>query len=243
MINWKSISKLGDRGILIEFPQEISEKTLQSILDTKAKLLKIKLEQKVEITNTYNSILISYPLTIRDVYSELNRVSEALGTTNISKNVNKRIFKIPVCYEAEYAPDLDGVAALKRMKKDEVISLHSTPEYLVYFTGFLPGFLYLGGMDKKIATPRKNIPRKIVEKGSVGIAEDQTGIYPQESPGGWQIIGRTPLDFFNVKNEIPSPFIAGDFVQFYPVSNSEYLQIKEKVKNGIYEFEIVKSNG
>ena len=243
MINWKSVSKLGDRGILIEFPQEISEKTLQSILDTKAKLLKIKLEQKVEITNTYNSILISYPLTIRDVYSELNRVSEALGTTNISKNVNKRIFKIPVCYEAEYAPDLDGVAALKRMKKDEVISLHSTPEYLVYFTGFLPGFLYLGGMDKKIATPRKNIPRKIVEKGSVGIAEDQTGIYPQESPGGWQIIGRTPLDFFNVKNEIPSPFIAGDFVQFYPVSNSEYLQIKEKVKNGIYEFEIVKSNG
>jgi len=129
------------------------------------------------------------------------------------------------------------------MKKDEVISLHSTTEYLVYFTGFLPGFLYLGGMDKKIATPRKNIPRKIVEKGSVGIAEDQTGIYPQESPGGWQIIGRTPLDFFNVKNEIPSPFIAGDFVQFYPVSNSEYLQIKEKVKNGIYEFEIVKSNG
>lgn len=243
MINWKSVSKLGDRGILIEFPQEISEKTLQSILDTKAKLLKIKLEQKVEITNTYNSILISYPLTIRDVYSELNRVSEALGTTNISKNINKRIFKIPVCYEAEYAPDLDGVAALKRMKKDEVISLHSTPEYLVYFTGFLPGFLYLGGMDKKIATPRKNIPRKIVEKGSVGIAEDQTGIYPQESPGGWQIIGRTPLDFFNVKNEIPSPFIAGDFVQFYPVSNSEYLQIKEKVKNGIYEFEIVKSNG
>ena len=243
MINWKSVSKLGDRGILIEFPQKISEKTLQSILDTKATLSKINIEQKVEITNTYNSILISYPLTIRDVYSELNRVSEALGTTNISKNINKRIFKIPVCYEAEYAPDLDGVAALKRMKKDEVISLHSTPEYLVYFTGFLPGFLYLGGMDKKIATPRKNIPRKIVEKGSVGIAEDQTGIYPQESPGGWQIIGRTPLDFFNVKNEIPSPFIAGDFVQFYPVSNSEYLQIKEKVKNGIYEFEIVKSNG
>ena len=243
MINWKSVSKLGDRGILIEFPQKISEKTLQSILDTKATLSKINLEQKVEITNTYNSILISYPLTIRDVYSELNRVSEALGTTNISININKRIFKIPVCYEAEYAPDLDGVAALKRMKKDEVISLHSTPEYLVYFTGFLPGFLYLGGMDKKIATPRKNIPRKIVEKGSVGIAEDQTGIYPQESPGGWQIIGRTPLDFFNVKNEIPSPFIAGDFVQFYPVSNSEYLQIKEKVKNGIYEFEIVKSNG
>ncbi len=243
MINWKSVSKLGDRGILIEFPQKISEKTLQSILDTKATLSKINIEQKVEITNTYNSILISYPLTIRDVYSELNRVSEALGTTNISININKRIFKIPVCYEAEYAPDLDGVAALKRMKKDEVISLHSTPEYLVYFTGFLPGFLYLGGMDKKIATPRKNIPRKIVEKGSVGIAEDQTGIYPQESPGGWQIIGRTPLDFFNVKNEIPSPFIAGDFVQFYPVSNSEYLQIKEKVKNGIYEFEIVKSNG
>ncbi|WP_405198268.1 5-oxoprolinase subunit PxpB [Christiangramia sp. LLG6405-1] len=243
MIKWKSVSKLGDRGILIEFPHEISEKTLQTILDAKATLSKIYLEQEVEITNTYNSILISYPSTIRDVYSELNVVSKALRTTNISKNLNKRIFKIPVCYEPEYAPDLDDVAALKSMKKDEVISLHSTSEYLVYFTGFLPGFLYLGGLNKKIATPRKTTPRKIVQKGSVGIAEDQTGIYPQESPGGWQIIGRTPLDLFNSKSEIPSPFIAGDFVRFYPVSNLEYIQIQKKVQQGKYEFEIIKSNG
>ena len=243
MIKWKSVSRLGDRGILIEFPHAISEKTLQTILDAKATLSEINLEQKVEITNTYNSILISYPSTIRDVYSELNVVSNALRTTNISKNLNKRIFRIPVCYEAEYAPDLDDVAALNNMEKDEVISLHSTSEYLVYFTGFLPGFLYLGGMDKEIATPRKNTPRKIVKKGSVGIAEDQTGIYPQESPGGWQIIGRTPLNLFNANSEIPSPFIAGDFAQFHPISNLEYIQIQEKVKQGIYEFEIVKSNG
>jgi len=243
MIKWKSVSRMGDRGILIEFPHKISEKILQTILEAKSTLLKLDLEQKVEITNTYNSILISYPSTIRDVYSELNVVSNALRTTNISKNLNKRIFKIPVCYEAEYAPDLDDVAALKNMKKDEVISLHSTSEYLVYFTGFLPGFLYLGGMDKKIATPRKNTPRKIVKKGSVGIAEDQTGIYPQESPGGWQLIGRTPLDLFNANSEIPSPFNAGDFVRFHPVSNLEYIQIQEKVKQGKYEFEIVKSYG
>lgn len=128
MIKWKSVSKLGDRGILIEFPLEISEKILQTILDAKSTLLKLDLEQKVEITNTYNSILISYPSTIRDAYSELNVVSNALRTTNISKNLNKRIFKIPVCYEAEYATDLEDVAALKKMKKDEVISLHSTPK-------------------------------------------------------------------------------------------------------------------
>jgi len=242
-MKWKSISRMGDRGILIEFPQEISEKILQTILEVKTALSKINLEQKVEITNTYNSLLISYPSAIRDIYSELKVVSNTLRTTNISKSIDKRIFKIPVCYEAEYAPDLNEVAELKNIKKEELISLHSTPEYLVYFTGFLPGFLYLGGLNQKIATPRKITPRKIVTKGSVGIAEDQTGIYQQESPGGWQIIGRTPLDLFNANSEIPSPFIAGDFVQFHPISNSEYFQIEEEVKQGIYEFEIVKSNG
>ncbi|TQI70325.1 inhibitor of KinA [Gramella sp. Hel_I_59] len=243
MIKWKSVSRMGDRGILIEFPQEISEKILQTILEVKTALSKIKLEQKVEITNTYNSLLISYPSAIRYIYSELKVVSNTLRATNISKNIDKRIFKIPVCYEAEYAPDLNEVAELKNIKKEELISLHSTPEYLVYFTGFLPGFLYLGGLNQKIATPRKITPRKIVEKGSVGIAEDQTGIYPQESPGGWQIIGRTPLDLFNANSKIPSPFNVGDFVRFHPVSNLEYIQIQKKVKQGKYEFEIIKSNG
>ena len=242
-MKWKSISRMGDRGILIEFPQKISNKIFQTILEAKVSLSKINLEQKVEITNTYDSLLISYPSAIRDVYSELKVVSNALRATNISKNIDKRIFKIPVCYEAEYAPDLNDVAELKNIKKEELISLHSTPVYLVYFTGFLPGFLYLGGLNQKIATARKNTPRKIVTKGSVGIAEDQTGIYPQESPGGWQIIGRTPLDLFNANSKIPSPFVAGDFVRFQPVSNLEYFQIEEEVKQGIYEFEIIKSNG
>lgn len=243
MIKGKTVSRLGDRGILIEFSQYISENTLKTILNFRNRLLESEFEQKVEITNTYNSLLISYPFTIRNFYSEFSKVSSILEKTNISKSFKKRVFKIPVCYEAKFAPDLETVARLRKLKKEEIIELHSGSQYLVYFTGFLPGFLYLGGMNKKIATARKDTPRKMVERGSVGIAEDQTGVYPQESPGGWQIIGRTPLELFNIKLETPTPFVAGNYVQFFPVSELEYFQIKEEVEHGKYEFQMIEMNG
>lgn len=132
---------------------------------------------------------------------------------------------IPVCYSAGHGPDLDEVAGHHGLQVDEVIALHSSALYTVYMIGFMPGFPYLGGMPEKIATPRKASPRKQVAAGSVGIAGHQTGIYPAHSPGGWQIIGRTPLKLFDREKPPFTLLKAGDRVRFYPISEAEFEQL------------------
>ena len=132
---------------------------------------------------------------------------------------------IPVCYGETYGPDIEEVARHNKLTIEEVIYLHSQPTYIVYMLGFLPGFPYMGGMNKSLATPRKKLPRKAVPVGSVGIAGEQTGIYPLQSPGGWQLIGRTPVNLFNPYNDSPTLLKAGDRIQFSPISESEFKEI------------------
>ncbi len=133
----------------------------------------------------------------------------------------ERLMKIPVCYEKGFAPDIDQLAATRNISVEEVIQTHTSKNYKVYMLGFLPGFTYMGEVDEKIAIPRKPQPVNIVA-GSVGIAGKQTGIYPLPSPGGWQIIGRTPLKLFDAKRDEPTLLRAGDEIQFYSISKSEY---------------------
>ena len=235
MSEFPKISPLGDRGILIKFGEDISENLLDKVLFYKNILENSSFKQKVEIINTYTSLLISYVFTIEDIYGEVARVKKLLTGANIPKNTNYKIFTIPVCYDKEFGLDLDHISEEKNLSIDDIIRIHSTPEYRIYFTGFLPGFLYLGGLDKKLQISRKNTPRKSVEKGSVGVGEIQTGIYPKNSPGGWQILGRTPVELFDKKKSIPSPFSAGDKIKFKPVSKSEYSEILEKIKAGNYD--------
>ena len=137
-------------------------------------------------------------------------------------------------------PDLEFVARNAGMSTDEVIDLHSGADYPVYMMGFTPGFPYLGGMSERIATPRLSTPRGVIPAGSVGIAEAQTGVYPIESPGGWQLIGRTPLRLFDVTRTPPSLIDAGDCVRFVPLADKEeYQDIEEKVEAG--EFKVTTS--
>jgi KipI family sensor histidine kinase inhibitor len=130
--------------------------------------------------------------------------------------------RIPVCYGGVYGPDMEEVSAFHGLTADQVIQLHSSPEYYVYMIGFTPGFPYLGGLDERLFTPRKKEPRKMVSAGSVGIADRQTGIYSIDSPGGWQLIGKTPLRLFD--QELQDPFLLspGDFLQFVPITEDEY---------------------
>jgi inhibitor of KinA len=137
----------------------------------------------------------------------------------------ERLVKIPVCYEEEFAPDLSYLAAEKKMTAEEVVEIHTQKKYKVYMLGFLPGFSYMGEVDERIAMPRKLQPHP-VEAGAVGIAGRQTGIYPLHSPGGWQIIGRTPVKLFDPHHEEPCLLKAGDRVEFYPVSKKEFLEIQ-----------------
>lgn len=143
--------------------------------------------------------------------------------------VPSRNIHIPVCYGGAYGPDLEDVAAFHHMTEDDVIRIHTEPEYLVYMLGFCPGFPYMGGMDPRIATPRRQSPRLSIPAGSIGIAGEQTGGYPISTPGGWQLIGRTPVPMFRPWDETePTLLQAGDHVHFYAVSEEEFQQIRRQ---------------
>lgn len=237
------ISQFGDNAILIQFEKIISEKVLDEVLFYKNLIQQLYFKQKVEVINTYNSILINYFVTIEDVYSDLKAVKEVFQQNNNTKNIDSRVFEIPVCYDLDFGIDLELISKEKDLEVSEIISLHTQPEYRVYFMGFLPGFLYLGGLDKKLQISRKSQPRMKIEKGAVGIGEIQTGIYPKVSPGGWQIIGNCPVDFFDKNSEIPTQISAGDYIKFKSVEKEEYEQIKEQVKNGNFQLKKQEQNG
>lgn len=138
-----------------------------------------------------------------------------------------KVVEIPVCYGGQYGPDIEFVAEHNGLSVQEVISIHTKPEYLVYMIGFCPGFPYLGGMDERIATPRRTTPRLQIPARSIGIAGNQTGGYPISTPGGWQIIGRTPVEMFRPEDEEkPSLLNSGDIVKFVAISEQEYLALR-----------------
>lgn len=153
----------------------------------------------------------------KDITSLLGYIHFNENTTTIGKTVD-----IPVCYGGAFGPDIQVVAEHNRLTPEKVIKLHTEGEYLVHMIGFSPGFPYLGGLTEKLATPRRKTPRLKIPAGSVGIAGQQTGVYPLESPGGWQIIGRTPLALFRPHHDSPSLLAAGDRVRFFPISSDEF---------------------
>jgi inhibitor of KinA len=227
----------GACSILIEWPQNISEKILKDVLRYKKKLNNYKFKEKVYVKTAYNSILISYELGINNFYDAVLTLKSIYSNDSDAVKSNSKLWKIPVCYDPEFGLDLENISAKKNLKISEIIELHTKPIYLVYFIGFLPGFLYLGGLDKQLHFPRKKTPRLKVKKGAVAIGGSQTGVYPNESPGGWNIIGNTPLNFFNVHNENPCFANSGDSIQFVPVSKSNYDEIHNQVKNNTYIIE------
>lgn len=234
MPEFPQILPMGERAILIKFKPEISPEQLQEVLFYKNRIENEYLKEKIEVINTYNSLLINYVFTIEDVYSEFSRLKSLLKDAKVGKNIDSKLFQIPVCYEEKFGLDMNLLSEEKNIPIDEIISLHTKPIYQVYFHGFLPGFLYLGGLDEKLHFPRKKSPRKSVEKGAVGIGGNQTGIYPKNSPGGWQILGKTPIELFDKYSENPSPFSAGDHLKFYPISMDEYYSIKTEIEAGTF---------
>lgn len=148
------------------------------------------------------------------------------------EQVARRVVEIPVAYGGEWGPDLADVARLNRMSEDEVIRLHTAPTYWVQMIGFVPGFAYLGGMSARIATPRLATPRPRIEAGAVGIAGRQTGIYPLATPGGWRIIGRTPLPLFQPNSAAPSLLKMGDYLRFRPCGPEEFCALQAASQAG-----------
>lgn len=215
---------LGDRAIVLSFGDFISEDINAQIRKVIACLEIWNKSGIVEYVPAYTTVTIYYnPLIIG--YMELSEsLSNLLNDIPDGKSYPIREKEIPVYYNG---PDLAYVAKYSGLSVEEVIGIHSQSEYLVYMIGFAPGFPYLGGMDSRIATPRKEVPRMKIEAGSVGIAGQQTGVYPMETPGGWQIIGQTPLCLFDMNRDKPSFLEAGDRVRFVPIDKEEFKYLNE----------------
>tara|TARA_R100000935_G_scaffold58346_1_gene94999 strand:- start:1884 stop:2618 length:735 start_codon:yes stop_codon:yes gene_type:complete len=240
---YPQIKPMGDRAILINFKPEINENLLEKLMNLKNIIENNLVEDKVEVINTYHSLLIVYAFTIDNIYGKISGLEELVSRANIGKKINSQIYHIPVCYNEEFGLDLELLSKEKNLKISEIIQLHTAPTYTVYFTGFLPGFLYLGGLDSKLQISRKSSPRMKVEKGAVGIGEKQTGIYPEISPGGWQIIGNSPVTFFDKNRNPPCVISAGDKVKFYSITKTKYLEISEEIKADNFQLNSEKYHG
>ena len=227
----------GERSILIEWSAVIQEDILYDVLSFKKNIQTSNIEKLIGLNHAYNSLLVSYCDFVLDFDNKIEVLKNIYK--NLYKNVKPtfKLWKIPVCYDTSFGIDLEELANNKNITADNIIKLHSQAVYTVYFIGFLPGFLYLGGLDKKLHAPRKVTPRLKIEKGAVAIGGNQTGVYPNESPGGWNIIGNAPINFFNIEKDEPCFANAGDQIQFYPVSLKEYQDIKTLVEAGVYQLE------
>lgn len=224
------IFPLGDSAITIDFGNVINESINKEVIARFNQLQERPLPETIEMIPAYSSLTIYYNLlalkkkinnnvTVFEWMKE--QLDESLKMPVQENRIAKKIVRIPVCYESEFSPDIQQLATAKNITVDEIIQIHTASSYKVYMLGFLPGFAYMGEVDEKIVMPRKPQPQNVVA-GSVGIAGRQTGIYPLASPGGWQIIGRTPLKLFDAGREEPVLLKAGDTVQFYSISNDEF---------------------
>ena len=193
-----------------------------------------------ELVPAYNSLLVVFDPLLSTTDTMRAAVWKLAATMDsVVSDTTKDILELPVAYGGEYGPDLEEVANHAGLSVEEAIRIHSSSPYLVYMLGFTPGFPYLGGLDPRIATPRLKTPRTKVPAGSVGIADTQTGVYPLESPGGWNLIGRTPLALFDPGRETPALLAPGKYVRFVPISQDSFRQLhqvkvnREPVKDSV----------
>lgn len=222
-----TISPVGDRAISIDFGQVIDPKINRHIRQTIERIKELQLDGIIELVPTYCALLVEYDAMLYS-YSDICNIIEPTLEEGMTDTTNElvTVVEVPTVYGGEFGPDLSFVASHNLLSEDEVVSIHSGTDYLVYMLGFIPGFTYLGGMDPRIATPRLSSPRTLIPAGSVGIAGEQTGTYPSDSPGGWQIIGRTPVTMYDMSKAQAALLNAGDYVRYVPIDESEFHRIK-----------------
>lgn len=224
----------GDTSLTVEFGNEISESINARIRAFGIALSDSKLPGVIETVPTYRSITVHYDPAVVRFDALVEELKGLLGKLDKIELPPSPVLEIPVLYGGEMGPDLDFVAEHSGITPEEVIKIHTSTEYLIYMLGFTPGFTYLGGMDERIATPRLKTPRVKIPAGSVGIAGSQTGVYPIDSPGGWQLIGRTPVRMYDADRPTPILPVAGQYIQFYAIDRAEYDRIAAEAAAGTY---------
>ena len=238
-----SIRPFGVHAILLEWPNKVDEAVLDDILKFTNYLETHCLDvNKWEILPAYNSVTLILRKEPIEFDRLIKRLKQWYNEVGDSKPKQRFLWRLPVCYDADFGIDLEEVADKLSLTVPELIKQHTEHVFTVYGIGFLPGFMYLGGLPNSLETPRRKSPRLKVAKGAVGLAGKQTGIYPQESPGGWNIIGNCSVPMFNAQNENPCFVNVGDKVQFYCITRAEYDLHKIEGEVGIYKLEKTKWN-
>ncbi|MEW6350189.1 MAG: 5-oxoprolinase subunit PxpB [Thermodesulfobacteriota bacterium] len=212
----------GDTGLLVEYGDCIAPEVNRKVRAVTVLLDKERLPGILEVVPTYRSVLILYDPAVLEISTLFILVEDLERRLDESVIPPPKTVIIPVCYGDEFGPDIEFVAQYSGINVSEVIRVHSGVAYQIYMIGFAPGFPFLGGLPEILHTPRLETPRDRVLPGSVGIANNQTGIYPVESPGGWRLIGRTPLRLFDPNSENPFLYESGDLIKFEPISREEY---------------------
>jgi inhibitor of KinA len=230
------MSPLGDSAIVVELGTNIELDTHRKVQELSSYLEGNILQAMTEYVPDFTSVTVYYDCAqaasllakfrVASPYEVMQRLlEEILAKIKVKGEHKPEVVEIPVCYGGEFGPDLEYVAKHNHLSPEEVIEIHSAGTYLIYMIGFAPGFPYLGGLSEKIAVPRRESPRLNIPAGTVGIAGNQTGVYPIETPGGWQLIGKTPLRLFNPKQSPPILLKAGNNIRFKPISHIEYQEI------------------
>lgn len=223
-----TVCPVGDTGLLVSFEQRIAQSVGAAVAALNTRVAAAAIPGVVETVPAFASLLIFYDPLVTEydaVAAAVQKLAQAPGSDTAAGE--GRLVEIPVCYGGTFGPDLPFVAEHAGLTEKEVIELHTGREYRIYMLGFLPGFPYLGGLDERLFTPRLPTPRTAIPAGSVGIGGEQTGIYPIASPGGWQLIGRTPLKLFDPAAGA-LPYAAGDRIRFCPITQDEFDAIAQK---------------
>ena len=224
----------GDSHLVVEFGQSINPGINQQVHALARCLTEQELPGLKEVVPTYRSLLVSYDPLVLSLHDLKDRCNECISRVADTHRQVREIVTIPTLYGGQYGVDLAGVAREVELSEQDVIDIHTSVTYPIYMIGFMPGYPYLGGLDERIAVPRLKTPRTKVPAGSVAVAERQTGVYPISSPGGWRLIGRTPLRLYMPEQMPPVMFRAGQYIRFSAVTVEEYLSLEQSVKNNTY---------
>ncbi len=229
----------GDQAMVVEFGQVIDDNINQKVHQLSAWIETRDISGILELLPTFRSLMIYYDPYIIP-FAQLKHIIEEFDiNAPADENQVKVIHKIPCCYGARFGKDLHDMEKITKLSREEIVAIHSGTDYKIYMLGFLPGFVYLGGLDKRLEAPRLTSPRIKIDPGSVGIGGNQTGVYPLASPGGWRLIGATPLRFYDPDRQEPILCKAGEYIRFVPIGIDDYYDILHMVVKGNYRHEIL----
>ena len=230
--------QFSSNSILISWPNSI-DNFIFSDLSSYKLILENSIKSIIEVRAAYCSLLVVYDHEMDDFYRYIIELKSFYSLKKTDSSISNYKWKIPVCYDQCFGSDLEILSKTKSMSIDEIIDLHSLKSYKVYFMGFLPGFLYLGGLDKKLHIPRKDNPKLNILKGSVAIGGQQTGVYPSNSPGGWYVIGNSPINFFDINKSKICFAKPGDELSFYTITKEEHENISKNLSSFKLESEVI----